>query len=205
MTEQELNELPSFYLSINPQTDGYVNAFAVTDDPAHESMYLAFSGEKEKQLFTASDARQEILGAAIIPDKKILRKPNQAFNAWHTVQFSASDIRLMAKEFFKNGFQHNINFNHTTQSIPGYFFQSGIVGNGIGDIQVNQLSLPDGTWVLGAKIDDLNTYNSVKTFGFSAEGLFNYSVYQGFNVDGLDDEQLLIKDLKKIVQYLKKR
>jgi hypothetical protein len=205
MDRKSIEELPTFLLSIDPTKDGFVDALALTNDPAHKSMYLAFNEAKQsKQLFTTNDTKQEIIGAAIIPNQKILREPNKLVKEWHTVMFSADDIRLMAREFFKNGFQKNININHTDEKVSGYFFQSGIIGDEVGNVKVNGLDLPNGTWVLGAKIDDVDIYNKVKTYGYSVEGLFNYTSYQGFNSVQFSDEELLNQELEKLLKRLRK-
>lgn len=204
MEKFNLSDLPCYSLSIDPTKEGFVHSVAVTDDPAHQSLYLAFKADKIKQTFAVNDVKQEIFGAAIIPNQKIIRDANSLVKEVHTVIFDAEQIRIMAKEFFKQGFHHNINMNHTDEKVSGYFFQSGIVGDDIGNIKVNGLDLPNGTWVLGAKLDDLEVFNKVKTYGFSVEGLFNYAVYNDFKSVELSDEQLLEIELSKLLKRINK-
>lgn len=177
MKKINLNELEVYQLSINPDADAFVSAVALVDTPAHESMYLAFNGDQyQKQIFQVDEVKQQVLGAAIIPNKLILRKPNEAVNDWHFVKFSATDIEVMAKEFYKNNFHSNINIGHNKDEIvKGYFFQSILIGDDAGQGRVNGLELPSGTWVLGAYIEDKEVFETVSKYGFSVEGYFRYS------------------------------
>lgn len=214
MDKNKSENIPTFKLIIDPENQGFVNAVAVTDNPATESFYLAFSKDKEKVFFSANDAKQEIFGAAIVPDILIKRNANELVKEAHNVFFSADDIRLMSKEFFKQGFNSNLNLNHTDEVVKGYFFQSIIVGDEIGQGKVNGLDLPAGTWALGAYIEDKSVYEKIKQYGFSVEGLFTYMTYQqGFTKNEISDSNLLKVEIEKLTkninrvtnQYLKKR
>jgi len=210
MTDQEIiDSLPVFRMVINPENEAFVHAVALTNDPAHSSMYLAFNNDPAELVFSSDESKNEVLGAAIIPNKKILRKPNNVFNGYHNIVFEADDIRLMSKEFFKQGFHHNININHTDKTVEGYFFQSIIIGDEVGQGRVNGLDLPNGSWVLGCQIEDAETFEAVKKWGYSVEGLFNYMGYDSAQVADiqsiqLSDEQLLAIELIKLTEYMNK-
>ncbi|WP_449439637.1 XkdF-like putative serine protease domain-containing protein [Pedobacter steynii] len=199
MKKLELSELAVYNLEISPEQDALVDAVALVAEPAHESMYLAFNKDEEFKLkFSTDDTKQSVIGAAIIPDKLILRNPNSLVKDYHFVKFSSDAIEIMAKEFFRHSFHSNINIGHTDEQVQAYFYQSIIVGDEIGQGKVNGLDVPNGTWVLGAYIEDKEVYNKVKELGFSVEGLFKYSQYKN------DFESQLNTELKKLKNNLKK-
>lgn len=199
MNKLDNSQLPVFTLSINPDEDVFVDAVALVQEPAHHSMYLSFDDDKPiEQLFQADDTKQQILGAAMIPDKLIRRNPNNLIQQEHYVKFSADMIALIAKEFFRNGFQKNINVGHTDETVDAYFYQSILIGDEIGQGTINGLDLPKGSWVLGAEIKDKNTFNKVKEFGFSVEGRFLYQVVKNqFDSEIETELQKLISNLDK--------
>jgi hypothetical protein len=204
MTKKELSELQTYTISINPEDEAFVYAVALVENPAHESMYLAFDNDGyQKQIFAVDETKQSVIGAAIIPNKPILRAPNNIVGDWHFVQFTPEDILIMSKEFFKNKFNSEINIGHTEEKINAYFYQSLIVGDEIGQGKINGLELPTGTWVLGAYISDKEVYNKVAKQGFSVEGLFRY-----LNPDYKEPEDINESDfetqIKRLLDNLKR-
>ena len=205
MTTKDLSRLQTYTISINPEDDAFVYAIALVDEPAHESMYLAFDADGyQKQIFATDDNQQSIIGAAIIPNKPILRAPNNVVNDWHFVQFTSEDVLIMSKEFFKNNFQSDINIGHTDQKVNAYFYQSLIIGDEVGQGKVNGLDLPNGTWVLGAYIQDEEVYQKVAKQGFSVEGLFRYlkPASNEEHISKEDTESEFETQLKRLIENL---
>jgi hypothetical protein len=170
--------LPLFELTIDeaPGEDTEVNFVALVDKPAIERGWLAFAENKQPYKFAvADDAERVIIGPAMIPDTPIYRNDE---NGEYFITFSKETIKKIALKFFTNGYQSNVNIMHDAgKQVQGVtFFQSiikdeakGITGLG-GDY-------PDGTWFLGAKVNNDDVWAGVqsgKFTGFSVEGLFKY-------------------------------
>jgi hypothetical protein len=161
-----------------------VNFVALVDRPAIERGWLAFSAQPKPQAFAVEDDGERlIIGAAMIPDQAIYRKDD---NGEYYVTFSRQTIAKIALKFFANGYQNNVNLMHDSgQQVEGVtFFQSFIKDSakGIGGMSGDY---PDGTWFLGAKVQNDAVWADVKAgkfTGFSVEGLFKYQ---------RTDEQLL--------------
>jgi hypothetical protein len=178
--------LPIFELTIDESAtqDTEVNFVALVDRPAIQRGWLAFSEQTKPQAFTiGSDDQRVIIGAAMIPDQSIYRKDD---NGEYYVTFTKDTIEKIALKFFSNGYQNNVNLMHDSgQKVDGVtFFQSFIKDSAKG-IAGLEGDYPEGTWFLGAKVNNDAVWADVKAgkfTGFSVEGLFKYQK---------TDEQLL--------------
>jgi len=110
----------------------------------------------------------------MIPDLPIYRKDE---TGEYYVFFDKKTIETIALKFYAKGFQQNANEMHA-KAVEGItFFQSWIADESKGIPKMKQFeNLPDGTWFLGAKVENDETWAKVKdgTFkGFSVEGMFD--------------------------------
>ena len=166
---------PRYELKINVEDGSIVNAMGMVAEPAIESSFLAF-GKQEELVFAANDEKMELLGAAMIPDQLIYRidkKTKEEFDVF----FSVDTIRQIAQEYFKSGFQKNLNLNHTSVPAKSYIFQSYIVDSSKGIAAPKGVDVPDGSWIIGVKVEDKNVWNEIKSGnikGFSIEGMFEF-------------------------------
>lgn len=121
------------------------------------------------------DEERIVFGAAMIPNLKIYRKDGE--NEFD-VFFSAETIKEIAVKFFAKGFQNNFNIMHDAgQQMDGVVFFQSVIKDDSKGIQGLQGDYPNGTWFLGAKINNDEVWNKIKSGeikGFSVEGLFNY-------------------------------
>lgn len=195
-------ELPLYEIFINEKEDSFVDAVALVDSPAIESNFLAFSKAEENLTFSMDNEKKELIGAAMIPDMKIFRKDSngQGYNVF----FSKETIRQISQVFFKKGFQANINLSHTDVPANSYIFQSFIVDKGQGIQSPKHLDLPDGSWVVGMKVNDDTVWQDIKAGkikGFSVEGLFQLaeaSVDQKYNSEETEVLALLQEINKRL-------
>ena len=170
-----INKLPLYEITVSETDEAFVDAIALVDNPAIESNFLAFSEHKELR-FAYDDEKQELMGAAMIPDLKIFRK-DESGNGYE-VFFSKKTIRQIAQIFFSKGFQKNLNMSHTPTPANSYVFQSYIVDAEKGIHSPKGLNVPDGSWIVGVKVTSPEVWSDVKNGkvkGFSVEGLFNLS------------------------------
>ena len=130
--------------------------------------------QKMQAFAVVNDEERIVVGPAMIPDLPIYRKDE---TGEYYVFFDKQTIETIALKFYQKGFQQNANEMHA-KAVEGItFFQSWIADEGKGIPKMKQFeNLPDGTWFLGAKVNNEETWQKVKdgTFkGFSVEGMFD--------------------------------
>lgn len=165
-------KLPIYELRINHEDEAIVNMVSLVEEPAIESNFFAFS--KEYQQFNTNDEKMEIIGAAMIPDQLIYRKDKSGkeFNVF----FSKETIRQIAQQYMKSGFQNNTNLNHKAIPADSFIFQSYLVDEEKGIKAPSNITAPDGSWIVGMKVESPKTWELVKegkVKGFSIEGVFS--------------------------------
>jgi hypothetical protein len=170
---------PLFELKISEDLndDLEVNYVAGVDSPAIEKNFFAFNQSTKPMNFAEIKQDERIvIGAAMIPNLKIFRL-NEETGEEYDIFFSKETIEKIAVKFFEKDFQRNFNLMHDpTQTKDGVvFFQSFIKDTAKG-VQGMAGDYPDGTWFLGAKINNDEVWQKIKDGeikGWSVEGNFN--------------------------------
>jgi len=199
-------KLPVYQLKINIAEDAVVSAISLVEEPAIESNFMAFSKQESLQ-FATNDTKQELIGAAMIPNQLIYRIDPITGEEFE-VFFSADTIRQIAQQYMKLGFQNNMNLNHTAVPAKSYVYQSYITDKSKGINAPKGINVPDGTWIVGVKVDDANVWGEIKAGkvkGFSIEGLFEFAPAK-FNKVDADDIELMkvLNQLNHIINKTKK-
>jgi hypothetical protein len=171
---------PLIELRIDPEEDAYVSGIALVEYPAIESNFIAFSKDqtKIKQLeFTANDDMMELIGLAMIPDVPIDRLDDDGEK--YQVVFSADTIRYISLVYASKGLFNSTNIEHSTVPAHSVIFQSYITDRSKGMYAPNIIKdadkVPDGSWVVGVKVQSQSVWNHIKSGkikGFSVEGMF---------------------------------
>ena len=167
-----------------------VDAVALVTEPATEILWTAFSKQQAPIHFAQVNAdEQVIIGVAMVPDLEIFRRDEDGTE--YNVTFSKETIQAIALKFFKKKFNGNTNIQHDPlQKKEGVtFFLSMIKDTAKGMLGLAG-DYPEGTWFLGAKIDNPEVWAMVKSGeikGFSVEGMFKYKKV------AMSDEQLFDK------------
>lgn len=189
--------LPVYELKIseNPEDDFQVYAVAGVDKPATGVGFFAFSEQESVMNFAqVNEDERIVIGAAMIPDMMIYRKneDGKEFNVF----YSKETIEQIAVKFFDKDFQKNFNLMHdpAQQKDGVVFFQSFIkdAAKGIDGMKDNN---PDGTWYLGAKINNDEVWQKVKSGeikGWSVEGYFKMQPQE------MTDEEA-VAELRKMI------
>jgi hypothetical protein len=130
---------------------------------------------QKMQSFSVVNSEERIVvGPAMIPDMPIYRRDE---TGEYYVFFDKKTIETIALKFYAKGFQQSANEMHTKPIEGITFFMSWIADESKGIPKMKQFEdLPDGTWFLGAKVMNDETWSKVKdgTFkGFSVEGMFD--------------------------------
>lgn len=192
--------LPVFELAVSedPQSELEVYAIALVDKPAIEKTWFAFSENKDPWKFAAvgEDDKRIVVGPAMIPDMKIYRKDDEMGE--YQVFFTEATIAAIAQKFFAKGNQGNANLMHDPeQTVEGVtYFMSWIKNSGKGMVGLEG-EYPDGTWFVGAKVDNDEVWGKIKAGeiqGFSVEGFFKY-----LKPAGKTEEEQMLEKIKELL------
>ena len=150
-----------------------VTAMSVVDLPAIEENFIFFSNQKQE--FKEVDSEKRILmGAAMIPDKKIYRKEKEEE---FEVFFSKDTVIKASQLFLKNNNQSEATLQHESGVKGLTVVESWIIEDEIHDKSRKfGLEMPVGTWMISMKVDNDDIWNDYvktgKVKGFSIEGYF---------------------------------
>ena len=161
---------PLLRLTINEDEDG-VNIISLVEFPAVERNFIQLSKEVKLSL---NDEKRELLGVALIPDFPIYRRDEQGE---YYITFSAEAIRKAAIDFYKKLNVNMADVEHSHDMENGItYFQSLIIDKENGICPTAFKDLPDGTWIVGCKVDNDEVWDAVKSGevkGFSIDGYFH--------------------------------
>lgn len=161
---------PLLRLTINGDEDG-VNIISLVEFPAVERNFIQLSREVKLSL---NEEKKELLGVALIPDFPIYRRDEQGE---YYITFSAESIRKIAIDFYKKLNVNMADVEHTHNMEDGItYFQSMIVDKENGICPAAFKDLPDGSWIVGCKVDNDSVWDAVKSGaikGFSIDGYFH--------------------------------
>ena len=151
-----------------------VHAVSVVEDPAIESNFITLADETKIELAEVSKERRILLGAALIPNKPILRVEDEKE---YYIYFSKETIAKIALMFAKNKYSDQVTEEHANQVKGMTIFESWLTE----DKQMDKsafygLDVPMGTWCISMKADNQEVYNLAKEGkikGFSIEGFFS--------------------------------
>jgi hypothetical protein len=166
------------YELILDEENGFIGTYAMSavSDPAMNEGFVLLSKEGDFSFSEVDKERQIILGAALVPNRRILRFDKEKGEEYE-VFFTADTIRKTAESFMKNGFQANATLEHIKPLEGATIVESWIVENPTKDkSNIYGKTYPKGTWVVGMKIDDKEQWEkrmkSGDVLGFSIEGKY---------------------------------
>ena len=173
---------------------GGVFAISLVDKPAIEENFIMLS-EEAVEFATIDQEKRIVLGAALVPNKMILRKDKETGELYY-VYFTKETIAKTAEKFFKQKLQDQSTLQHAIPLEGVTAVESWIVEDEVHDkTRKYNLSYPVGTWVVASKIyNDEVWENYVKTgkvMGYSIEGNYREAVEMG----EIDIEQLVLEAL----------
>lgn len=197
--------LPIFKATVG-DADGMV-VCSFVDDPAVESNFLAFADDKKPMTFSIENEDKHIvLGVAMRANYPIYRY-NQEMGEFYIV-YTPEVIREMVQKFFRNGYQNNVDLNHSFQLEDGVYIEQAFIKdteNGISPKNFDEIE--DGSLFFQYKVENEEIWAGIKdgTFkGFSLAGTFG--IEETFNKqdnNNTDKENKLMTKLQKIKEVLK--
>lgn len=168
--------MKKYRLKINPKTGSLVDFISLVEKPAIEVDFLKFNKDTHIEKLSFNEEKMELLGPVLIPNQEIYRY-NEKMGEYY-IYFTEEDIKDIQLEFMKNGFQNNVNLDHSDEMaktfIFGFFQSSDIIPNPKGFED-----LPKGTLYAQMRVTDKQVWEDIKLGkrkGFSIEGIFEYLV-----------------------------
>jgi len=191
--QKTYNRLPIYAIDVETDLQG-VQIISLVDFPAIQEDFLKFSKEVELK-FSVDDEKHIVTGPALIPDKPIYRRIDDGREFYIT--FSADAIERIAQKYFADRNNTDVNLMHEYGVEDCFYFESYIINKERG-ISPVEWDLPDGTWMVSAKINNSNVWKLVKDGvlrGFSIEGNLAISpIEEESEIDTIED---LMKYLNK--------
>ena len=151
---------------------GGINAVSVVEAPAIEENFVALA-KHEVELKEIDTEKRILMGAALIPNKKIYRRN---YEDEFYIYFSENTVRQAMELFFKKGNQNNATYEHKDAIKGMSVVESWLIEDEKMDkSQLYGFNLPKGTWMISMKVDNDDVWQDVKdgkVKGFSIEGYF---------------------------------
>lgn len=177
--------LPLYNVEFDEDTSVFNNVAIVTE-PAIEVQFIRLSKQEAPRVSLKIDEERRIVsGPALIPEEPIYR--NQDGRRFY-IKYTADTIRRMALNFFKKDRQNEGNVEHAVPVNGITYFESYIIDKARG-INPREFDLPDGTWVLTAKVDNAEVWDLIKSgdlTGFSID-IANVRFSEDKEIDNLED------------------
>lgn len=180
------NNLPLYIMDLGDENTG-VEIISLVDFPAIERDFIKFSKDTEIK-FKVNDDKHIVTGPALIPERPIYRRNADGFEYY--VKFSADAIRRIAEKFFADHNTTNVNVEHEFDVDGCVYFESYFMDKERGIVPAEFADLPDGTWILSAKINNPAVWALVKDGtlrGFSIEGVLSVEEAKEKELDSLED------------------
>ena len=197
-------DLPIFEIVIDEEDNQGIRMVSLVSEPAIETKGMYFSNTMEKNFaFKSISEKQMVVGPAMIPNKKILRKNDDG--SFYYVYFTNETIKKMVDKFLKDNNNRRLNVEHTNERVDGFIQSNWIVEDPIYDkSKFYGFDLPKGSWFIEVKIEDTDFWeNQIKKdgkYGFSIEGLMAQRLVElskvSFDFDGTLSQET-IQDIAK--------
>jgi uncharacterized small protein (DUF1192 family) len=193
----EYKGLPIFKASIG-DADGMV-VCSFVDDPAVESQFLAYAkDEKPMQFSIENEDKHIVIGVAMRANFPIYRY-NASMGEFYIV-YTPEVIREMVQKFFRNGYQNNVDVDHSFQLEDGVYIEQAFIKdteNGINPKGFDEIE--DGSLFFQYKVENEEIWNGIKdgTFkGFSIAGTFG--IEETYTKQNNNNEDKLNKTMSKL-------
>lgn len=199
-----MEDLPVYEIEVDEEGNQGIRMISLVADPAISVMGMYFSSDLEKEYrFKSVKEQQIIVGPAMIPDKKILRKDDK--DNYYYVYFTKDTIKKMVDKFLKDNNNRALNIDHSNKMVPGFIQGAWIVEDPTYDkSRFYGFNLPVGSFFIEVKIEDkefwLSEVKDEGRYGFSVEGLMSQKLMQMEKVSFDFDGTLSQAKVKKIAE-----
>jgi hypothetical protein len=163
--------------------------------------YEQMSSEPEMSFSVFNAEQKLVVGPAMIPDKKIIRR-NEITGEIYYVYFTAETIKKLQQKFMQEKLLDKTNIEHGRKFLNNVdVVESWIIEDQEKDKQqVFGMDYPKGTWMITMKVNDDATWEKVKDGklkGFSVQGYFlEKAKFASINNELLEEIKQILKDVK---------
>ena len=179
-----------------------IDAVSVVESPAIEENFIALA-KHEVELKEVDKEKRILMGAALIPNKKIYRV--NAKKEEYYIYFSEDTVRKAAHLFQMNSNQNNATYEHKTELKDMSVVESWIIDDTEMDkSKVYGFDLPKGTWMILMKVNNDDVWAKVKAGkvkGFSIEGYFADKLEMSLEQQKKNEIIEQLKNLLKLESY----
>ena len=180
--------LPLFDMDVVEGLPG-IQLISLVDDPAVEKEFVKLAKETEVKM-KVNEEKRIVTGVALIPDQKIFRvDPN---GQKYYIQFSKEAIERAAVKFYKDRHSADANLMHEVYTEGIIYFESYLVNRERGILPVEFNDVPDGTWIVSAKIENDKVWE-----------LITAGVLRGFSIEGKLGVKEEISTMEELIDYIK--
>lgn len=200
-----MEDLEVYELFIDESSEwGGIEAISIVENPAIEEDFIALKSQEVK-LAEVDAEKRVLMGAVLIPNKKIYRRNAEQE---YYIHFSEDTVRKASELFLSRGKQNNSTLEHEV-SIGGLsVVESWIIEDEVHDKSRKYgLNMPMGTWMASIKVNNDEIWEEfVKTKrvkGFSIEGFFTDKKNERPQ-ESIDEELAAQESLEIIKQLINK-
>ena len=182
----EYKGLPLFSLDVVSGLPG-IELISLVDSPAVQREFIRFSEDKEIKM-KVNEEKRIVTGVALIPDQKVYRKDS---SGEYYIQFSREAIERAVVKFFEDRHSADSNLMHEVEADGIVYFESYLINRERGILPVEFAELPDGTWIVSAKILNDKVWE-----------LITSGVLRGFSIEGHLGVEQEISTLDELLEYI---
>ncbi len=196
---RKLDSIREDMIEPNPCQPGYEAIGTKRKDGRTVPNCVPVQNSKTVFSFNADDEQMVVVGPAMIPNKKIIRRDE--YGNEYFVYFSEETIKQISEKFMKRGYtkdsQHDIMHNGPGEQ-DVYVAESWLIEDPENDKSrmYGFDDLPKGTWMTKMKVNNKDVWEKVKSGelrGFSVSGYF-----EEYEVEKINEE-LFLKELAKLL------
>jgi hypothetical protein len=189
-----MKKLEDIEMIIKDENVDGVFAISLVDKPAIQEDFIYLSSH-EIELKVTNEEKREVVGIALVPDKKIYRNVDgEEFN----IYFTAQTIEKTNELFMKNLNLNKITSQHERDVEGVSVIESWIVEDSKQDkSNIYKLNAPVGSWIVKMKVYNDSEWVRVKNGeykGFSIEGK-----YKEADVKASEQVDELIKEIENLI------
>lgn len=178
--------LPLYEIEFDDELSVF-NSVSFVTEPAIMEGFIQLSKQDEPRVQLKVNKENRIVsGPALIPGEPIYR--NQGGRQFY-ITWSAETIKQVAINFFKHNRQNEGNVEHQFPINGITYWESYLIDKQRGITPKEFETLPDGTWMLSAKVNDEQTWNLITEgalTGFSID-MSNVTFKEEKEIDNLED------------------
>lgn len=150
--------LPLYEVVFNDENSVFNWVSIVTEPAIMENFIQLSKQEGEKVRLKVNSENRIVSGPALIPGEPIYR--NQGGHEFY-ITWTPETIKQVAINFFQHSRQNEGNVEHAVPVNGITFFESYILNKDRGIVPKEFADLPDGTWMLSAKVNNDEVWKMV--------------------------------------------